>query len=103
MASNRGIWIVPAAITGGVLGLLLSFATIETSTSAPTARAPGQVEVTATGRCLGMTVYEETGPFATARAAVAQKMHTIAMAMVIAGMIAGGAAGYGLHRLVRRP
>jgi hypothetical protein len=99
---NRGIWIVPAAILGGVVGLLISFAAIDISTSAAAARAPGQVEVTATGKLLGVTVCEETGTFATARTNVAQRMHTIAMGLVVTGMIAGAAAGLGLYTLARR-
>jgi hypothetical protein len=97
---NLGIWVIPGAIAGGVLGLLLALWGVETVTSAPLPGSGGQI--TASGRVFGLVVREEIGPFPQARASVGQHMRLYAIGMIIVGMAGGYLAALGLHGVLRR-
>jgi hypothetical protein len=98
--SDLGIWVVPGAIAGGVLGLLLALVSIDTVTAAAPAGGGGQV--TASGRMFGLVVREETGPFQQVRASVGQHMRGYAVGMIVATMAAGALAAWGLRGLLQQ-
>jgi hypothetical protein len=50
----------------------------------------------------GLTVHEETGPFAQVRPAVGQHMRGYALGLVILGLAGGCLAALGLRTLLRR-
>jgi hypothetical protein len=80
---NLGIWVIPGAISGGVLGLLLALWGVETVTSAPIPGSGGQIA--ASGRVFGLVVREEIGSFAQVRASVGQHMRLYAIGMIMWG------------------
>jgi hypothetical protein len=92
--------VIPGAIAGGVLGLLLALWSVETVTSAPIAGGGGQV--TASGRVFGLVVREEVGPFRQVQASVRQHMHGYAMGMMVVAMAGGCLAALGLRTALRR-
>jgi hypothetical protein len=97
---DLGIWVIPGAIAGGVLGLLLALASIETVTSAPIPR--GGAHVTASGRVFGFVVHEEIGPFPKVHASVGQHMRAYAVGMIVVAMIGGCLAALGLRALFQQ-
>jgi hypothetical protein len=98
--SDPALAVVPGALAGGLVGLLLALRFVET-TMGPAVGA-GPAEVTARGIVFGVTVREETGAFSHVRPAVGQHMRNYSLIFIVTGVAAGAAAGLVVRSRLRR-